>query len=188
VSHLYFIPVFAFSMIVGACSKTPFERAHEQAVAHNPAGIELKIRTIDGSKTLHVGDPVRFEELYTSKYPGWHIEVLDGWNEASTAETIFVSDGKSIWNAPERPRAIVCCDSRHVWLSLDPTRLPYWRPASNNFRSAGYRRAILPNLPGKYQLYVATERVFNQDYATATYHGKGLAVTSDNILALEVVK
>jgi len=43
----------------------------------------LEIRTADSSNKTHVGEPVKYEELYTSKYSGWHIELLDGWNESS---------------------------------------------------------------------------------------------------------
>jgi hypothetical protein len=184
VSRRYFIPVFALTLILGACSKTTFERAHEQAGARNPGGVELEIKTIDGSNRIHAGQTVNFEELYTSKYPGWALEVSD-MNRACCAGHLFFSDGKTTWSEPKGPGAFVCCGYRHVWLSLDPTRLPYGRPASNAFAPAGYR-AVLPRLPGKYQMYVTTRRVFNKEFQIDDYH-EGFALTS-NILTFEVVK
>lgn len=187
--HHCLIAVFAVVLTLGACSRSPFARAHDQAVAQNPAGIELQIRTVNGSNKLRLGEPVRFEELYTSKYSGWHIEVLDGMNEASVADEVFVTDGKTTWTPSRPPRVFVCCDSRHVRLGLDPARLPYrYAQTADGFKPVGDRSAVLPNQPGRYQMYVTTHRVFSRGYSMTTNHGKGTAVTSSNILTLEVVK
>ncbi len=171
-----------------ACSKSAFDRAHDQAVAQNPAGVEFQIRTLDGSGKIHVGEPLLLEQLYTSKYPGWHIEILDGWNEASSFDVAFVTDGKSTWTAYS-PRGVICCDSRHVWLNLDPVQVPYrYAQTWDGFKPLRYPTAVLPYRPGKYRVYLTTHRVFSKDYSTKTYTGKGIAVTSANILSLEVLK
>lgn len=181
------LPLAAILILV-ACSKSPFERAHDQAVAQNPAGIELEIRTADGSNKIHVGEPVKYEELYMSKYSGWQIELLDGVNESSHSETVFLSDGKTAWTPAHPPWGVVCCASRLVWLSMDPVRLPYrYAQTKDGFKPVGYRSTVLSNQPGKYQLYITTRRAFPKDYQYTTYHGKGTAVTS-NIMNLEVIK
>ena len=182
------ILVLAWSVLLGSCHESAFERAHDQAVARNPTGVELQIRLADGSNKVHAGDPVRYEEFYTSKYPGWSIEIADGMNAASISDSLFITDGKSTWTPKTWP-AYVCCDSRQVGLGLDPARLPYrYAQTKAGFKPVGYRQAVMPKEPGRYQFYVTTERVFSRDYATTTFHTKGFAVTSDNILTVEVVQ
>lgn len=161
------------------------------AVAENPAGIELKIQTRDDRHQLAVSKLVEFEEVYSAKYPGeWQIEILDYWNEASVSTVVYVTDGVKVWSQP-RLYGIICCDSRHVWLSLDPVRLPYkLATTATRFNPEGAKNPEwytlkLPAKPGKYQLYVTTRRVYGSGYSGKTYRGKGVAVTSD-ILTLEV--
>ena len=64
---------------------------------------------------------------------------------------------------------IVCCDSRLVWLSTDPVRLPYrYAQTKDGFKPVGYRCTVLPNQPGKYPMYITTQRVFPRDYQYTT--------------------
>jgi hypothetical protein len=108
-----------------ACSGSTFERQHEHAVHENRAGVELEIRTRGDRAQFAASAAVQYEEIYTAKFSGlWHIEILDGWNETADSEIIHITDGKEIWEKPWM-YAIICCDTRHVWLSLDPVRLPY---------------------------------------------------------------
>jgi len=81
-----------------------------------------------------------------------------------------------------------CCDSRHVWLSLDPVRLPYENPI-NTVEGAKHSapRSIRFSKPGKYEFFVTTQRVFNRDQEMTTYSGMGYAVTSENALSVEIV-
>jgi hypothetical protein len=53
---------------------------------------------------------------------------------------------------------------------------------------ANHPGCVLPMRPGKYKVYITTFRVFDRDHAMTTYSGKGIAVTSENILTVEVVK
>jgi AraC-like DNA-binding protein len=179
-----------------ACSHSEFQRQHKQALAENPSGVELEIRTRDGRKQFAVSEPVPFEEFYTSTYSGlWHIEILEGWNEASNAtssDVVHLTDGGSVWNQPREGRAgTVCCDSRHVWLSQEQTRIPYqlsptlMRSNPSRYRNPEWLTLHLPSKPGKYQVYITTERVFRRSDSTTTYNGKGVAVSS-NLLTLEV--
>jgi hypothetical protein len=88
-------------------------------------GVELEIRTRGGRAQFAASEAVQYEEIYPAKFPGlWHIEILDGWNAAADSEIIHITDNKEIWEKPWL-YAIICCDTRHVWLSLDPVRLPY---------------------------------------------------------------
>lgn len=179
-----------------ACSHSAFERQHEQAVAQNPPGVELEIRTRGDRKQFAVAEPVEFEEFYTSKYSGlWHIEILEGWNEASNAtgaDVVHIADGKEILDQPrEKWAGIICCDSRHVWLSQDPTRVPYKMFASltranpEGYRNPEWHKLHLPAKPGKYQVYLTTQRLFGRTENTTTYEGKGIPLSS-NVLKLEV--
>jgi hypothetical protein len=174
-----------------ACSGSKFERQNEHAVRENPAGVELEIRTRGGREQFAQSEPVLFEEIYTSKFPGlWHIEILDSWNEAADSEIIHITDGNAIWEKPWM-YAIICCDSRHVWLSLDPVRLPYKLFANRTsvnpegWVNPEWYTLQLPNKPGKYLVYVTSARVFGYTSSTATYHGKGVPVSS-NVLKLEI--
>jgi hypothetical protein len=170
-----------------ACSKTEFQRQHERAVRGNPAVVELQIRTAGGRTKYKPSELVEYEELYTSKYPGqWHVETSE---TPGYFGTVYLSDGKSIWIPQGRGGYNVCCSSKHVWLNLeDPTRLPAVRIRQKDGKiTPAYRGMYLPKIPGKYQMYVTTERVFSRDESTTTYEGKGHLVTSSNILDLEVV-
>jgi hypothetical protein len=184
------------TLFLFACSHSKFQQQHEQALVENPYGVELEIRTREGRKQFSVSEPVAFEEFYTSKFSDlWHIEILEGMNEASNAtssDVVHLTDGSTVWNQPREERiGFICCDSRHVWLSQEPTRVPY-KLTSTTSRSnpEGYRNPEwlmlhLPSKPGKYQVYITTQRVFGQGDNTATYHGKGVEVSS-NLLKLEV--
>jgi len=80
-----------------ACRKTAFESAHDKAVAENPVGVELRIGIVGGHTKFHVSEAVPIEEYYTAKYRGeWHLEILDGWNEAGVSDQAHISDGVSI--------------------------------------------------------------------------------------------
>jgi hypothetical protein len=142
--------------------------------------VELRIAIFPDTKTFRLPGPVKIEEFFTSKYPNqWHIELLEGWNEASVSDEAYVSDGHSSFVIGEG-YGIVCCDSKHGWLDLDPLRIP-----------SGYTRGptfvpIRITKPGKYQFYVTTYRVFSRDQTLATYEGRGYAVTSSNTLEVEV--
>src|SRR6185312_14902003 len=84
---------------------------------------------------------------------------------------------------------IVCCDSRHVWLSLDPVRLPYpYRINTLEGYKSSSPRSIRFSTPGRYQFYVTTQRVFNRDQQMTTYSGLGYAVASENVLSVEIVQ
>lgn len=169
-------------LVLSACRGTPFQQAHARAVAGNPAGVELRIATLDNAKTFRLPDPVKIEEFFTAKYPGqWHIELLEGWNQASVSDEGHISDGRTSFVIGERS-GIICCDSKHGWLDLDAQRIP-----------SGYthNKTFVPvwiDKPGKYEFYVTSYRVFSRDQALQTYQGRGYAVTSSNILKVEVIK
>jgi hypothetical protein len=65
-------------------------------------------------------------------------------------------------------------------LSPAPTR-----SSPEGHRNPEWLTLHLPSKPGKYQVYITTERVFRRNDTTTTYTGKGVAVSS-NILTLEV--
>jgi hypothetical protein len=193
---LAFLEISLMTCLLVACSHSEFELQHERAVLENPYGVGLEIRTRGGKKQFAVSETVAFEELYTAKYSGlWHMEILEGWNEASNAtssDVVHITNGSAVWNQPrEKWAGIICCDSRHVWLSQEATRVPYkLSVAPTRWNLEGYRNPEwltlhLPGKPGKYQVYITTERVFRRSDSTGTYHGKGLAVSS-NIINLEV--
>jgi len=183
-----------------ACRKTAFESAHDKAVVENPAGVELRIAIVGERARFHVFESVPVEEYYTAKYGGeWHLEVLDGWNEASVSDVVHINDGVSMpllgsaedQGTESKPVSIgiVCCDSRHVWLSFDPVRLPYQTPINT---VEGYKRSIPRSIrfsrPGHYELFVTTQRVFDREQQMTTYSGLGYTVTSRNVLSVEIVQ
>ena len=191
------------SLILAGCTRTPFERQHDEAIRENPYGVTLEIRTRGNRKQFAVSEavaianlaglvrsePIEFEEVYTAKVSGmWHIEVLDGWNDASLSRAIYVTDGKQLLHPPQPLYGIICCDSRHVWLNPDTLRLPYKTSAVEGMtmpKEMRWYKLYLPAQPGKYQVYVTTRRVYRYTDSMATYHGQGLP-TSSNILELEL--
>lgn len=183
--------IVLLTLAIAGCSRSEFERLHERAILQNPAGVEMEIHTGGGKKQFALSEPVAIEEFYTSQHSGaWHIEVLEGWNGASDAavDVLHITDGKTIWDEPRQPHSvIICCESRHVWLSLEPTRIPFKQSESNllGVKNPEWLTLRLPNKPGKYRLYLTTQRVFGRGDNTKTYMGKGLPVSS-NILNLEV--
>jgi hypothetical protein len=59
------------------------------------------IRTRNDRRKFAVSEPVQFEEFYTAKFAGlWHMEVIDGWNDATAADVVHISDGAAILNEP----------------------------------------------------------------------------------------
>jgi hypothetical protein len=184
------------TLLFSACSHSEFQRQHERTLVQNPPGVELEIRTRGSKKQFAVSEPVEFEEFYTSKYSGlWHIEILEGWNDASNAtlsDVVHITDGSTIWSQPrEKLAGIICCDSRHVWLGWDPTRVPYTLSANpthtnpEGWHNPAWHTLHLPSKQGKYQVYVTTERLFGRSDSTTTYMGKGGPLSS-NLLTLQV--
>lgn len=160
--------------------KTAFELAHDKAVLGNPYGVKMRIATIDGRVKFRLSESVPIEELYTADYAGqWHLEVLDGWNGASVSEEFHVANGQTSSLIHEN-YGVICCDSRHVWLSSEPTRIPYAPKVKSPFIPIN-----IPS-PGTYQIYVTSHRVFDKDQTLHTDEGLGYAVTSSNILRVEV--
>jgi hypothetical protein len=188
-AHLrMFVGIGVVAFFLMGCSGSQFERQYEHEIRETPPGVELEIRTRGGRQQFAPSEAVPFEEIYTSKFPGmWHIEILDGWNEAADSEIIHITDGKASWDKPWM-YGIICCDSRHVWLSQDPLRLPYKlfaNRAPERWVNPEWYTLQLPNKPGKYVVYVTSARVFGYTSSTATCHGKGVPVSS-NLLKLEV--
>jgi hypothetical protein len=190
------LPAIVTTLFLFACSHSELQRQHERALAQNPPGVELEIRIRGDKRQFAALEPVEFEEFYTSKFSGlWHIEILEGWNEAANAtlsDIVHITDGSTTWNEPrEKLAAIICCDSRHVWLSQDPTRVPYKLSANptranpEGWRNPDWHKLLLPSKPGKYQVYVTTWRLFGRSDSITTYMGKGIPLSS-NLLTLEV--
>lgn len=176
------------------CSRSAFDQQHRRSVLGNPTGVELEIHTRQDKKQFSVSEPVEFEEFYTSKYSGlWQVEVLEGQNTASSpsVDVVHITDGNISWGQARQPFVgIFCCNSRHVWLNQEPTRIPYklW-PAPSAANPDGrpnsqWQVLHLPNKLGNYRVYITTQRVFGH-VVTNPYEDEGLEVTS-NILNLRV--
>lgn len=175
-----FALLLALFLTTSCHKKTAFELAHDKAVTENPYGVKMTIATTDGRVKFRLPEPIQLEEFYTAEYPGqWHIEILDGWNGASISEEFHVDNGRASFMIHENYGAL-CCASRHVWLSSDPTRIPY--PAKSSVPLK-----IKFSSPGTYQIYMTGHRVFSRDQTFHTDEGLGHAVTSSNILRVEVV-
>src|SRR5581483_11782829 len=117
------------ALLMMACSKTEFQREHELALSEKPAVVELEIRTANGKTKYKPGELVEYEELYTSKYSGqWHIETSETFNFMGYAH---IARDKLILPSEHISGPNVCCSSKHVWLSIDTTRLPTYRILKN---------------------------------------------------------
>jgi hypothetical protein len=51
--------------------------------------------------------------------------------------------------------------------------------------NAEWHKLHLPNKPGKYRVYITTDRVFGQSASHKTYMGRGVPISS-NVVMLEV--
>lgn len=178
-----------------ACSRSAFDQSHRRAIAENPPGVELEIRTRGEKEQFSVSEPVEFEELYTSKYSGlWHIEVFESTNAASNpiSDLVHIADGNSTLDQPrELWVGTVCCNSRHVWLNQEPVRIPYklgpgrWLLEHEGWPNPEWHILRLPNKSGNYRVYLTTHRVFWSGDNKNALEDRGRPVSS-NILKLQV--
>ncbi|ABF43383.1 hypothetical protein Acid345_4383 [Candidatus Koribacter versatilis Ellin345] len=177
----------ALMTISCACSRSGFERENAIARSHNPVGVELHIQTKNHKREFSAGEKLQFEEFYTSKYPGqWHIEVLEGVNGPANTDVVYIFDGKRSWTSSVNQSSIACCMTRHVWLGLEPTRVPYNAHPEDIFGgNPEYREFAVPDTPGKYEIYLTSDRLYSRDEKTETYSGKGTRMTSD-IMSIRV--
>lgn len=168
---------------LAGCSRTQFEREHDAAMKDNPWGVELEIKPIGDAHKFRAGDPLRFQELYTSKSQRmWQLEVLDQKNIADIANVAYISDGKAGQQEPYDNGAVDCCRWRYVMLDNEPVALPY----HYEYPNTEFRSLALPKKPGKYEIYVQTHRLVMRkgeglDPSTHT----GYPLTSD-MLKIEV--
>lgn len=115
----------------------------------------------------------------------WQLEVLDGSNPADAANVALLSDGTVTLRQPYASEAKSCCKWRYVMLDDEAVVLPYrFNPEGGN----GDREILLPQKPGRYQIYIETHRLVMRkgeglDPATHT----GYPLTSNNLLTVEVV-
>ena len=177
--------VIVAAVLLVSCSQSRFDRQHSAALAKNPDGIQMLIRTRDGKQKFAPSETVELEELFTSKYRGyWRIEVNDQWSQAGSSDTAYIWDGKSVVTEP-RVFRFSCCQSRLVGLDLEPVRIPYAYSAVPMMPNDAFRKITAPSTPGTYRLYLTTWRVFYKD---ENNNGRGRQVTSSNILPIEVTK
>lgn len=171
----------AFPFLAG-CRETPFDRAHDRAVAQNPAAVTLHIATLGDAKIFRLPGPVKIEEFFTAKYPhNWYIESLDGWNAPTVSDEAYFTDGQTSFMIGGN-YGYICCDSKHQWLDLDPLRVP------SGYTTGGSYWPVPIKKPGKYQLYITSYRAFGWEQNIITFHARGPAITSDNILKIEVTQ
>ena len=173
------------SLVLVGCSKTQFEREHDAAVKDNPWGVELHIKLADEQRKFRAGETVRFQEFYSSQEPRmWQLEVLDTANPSDVSNFAFLSDGTATLKQPYAVADVSCCKYRFVLLDTVPVHLPYpFEPGV-----ARYHSIVMPEKPGKYQVYVQTHRLAMRkgdglDPATHT----GYPLTSSEVLWIEVV-
>jgi hypothetical protein len=185
----FFIACCLFALFgAGGCSRSQFEKDHDQAVRQNPMDVTMELRVVGGATTIHASETLRLEQIYTAKYGNYQIEVLDNANDASLSEEAAIFDGtKMRWEALTG-RFATCCQSRHVWLTLEPTPIPYrlGNPHDVFGQTQPFRRLKLP--VGTHQVYVRSRRVFRDEKLIKTYSGQGLVVVAKNILTIRVIE
>lgn len=187
----YLLVVFVLSALLQVrCSKTQFDRQHSAAAQKNPSQVNMTIRVVDGKRRFAVSEPVRLETLYSSRPGIWRIEVLDKWNRSGVSDVLHVTDGRTVWDVT-LGSSYICCNSRLVWLGSEPLRLPYRTESAASdlpwSENDPFITLKLPARPGKYRLYISSKRLFPGDVSGATYSLLGRDLTSDNIVAVEVV-
>jgi hypothetical protein len=169
-------------VLLSACRQTAFEQEHARSLAQNPAAIELRIATVGDAKTFRLPDPVKIEEFFSATYPrNWYIETADGWNLPTVSDEAYVSDGQTSFKVGGN-YGFICCDSKHLWLDLDPLRVP------SGYENRETYWPIPVKKPGKYQLYIVSYRAFGWEQNLITFKVRGPALTSSNILKVEVVQ
>jgi len=175
------------SLALAGCSKTQFEREHDAAAKDNPWGVELHIKPDGDTRQFYAGGTMRFQEFYTAKSARmWQLEVLDEANQADVANVAYLSDGNTTFKQPYAGGKFDCCKWRCVTLNTEPVRLPYRFDTTD--RDAIFRTIVLPEHPGRYQLYVQTHRLLMRkgDGLDPTTH-TGYPLTSSEVLNIEVL-
>ncbi|WP_041855517.1 hypothetical protein [Candidatus Korobacter versatilis] len=149
-----FLLVGCVLLVMGAFSKTEFEREHGAALKDNPWGVELTLQIANGQRQFHPGDTLRFREFYTAKSPRmWQLEVLEDGNDADAANLAFISNGSATIRQPYSTVRTASNKWRFVTLDTDPLRVPYFN------QNAEWHSITLPREPGRYQIYVQTHRL-----------------------------
>jgi len=152
-----------------ASHKTPFEREQANAEAGNPHWLEINLDTADHRRTYKEGEIIAFTVGYSSAVRQlYKLETADGGSTITLTDRLHFSDGRS----EPTGFAVVCCGSRIVKLNDEP------------YVVHPYRRFVLA--PGKYQIYLTTQRVFPWDIEAGVYRPSEWT-TASNMLKVRVI-
>lgn len=171
-----FIALAAFALILVAAlvwtlasHKTPFEQEQANAEAANPHWLEINLDTADHRRTYKESEILAFTVGYSSAVRElYKLETADGGSTITLTDRLHFSDGKT------EPMAfgVVCCGSRIVKLNDEP------------YVVHSFRRFVLT--PGKYQIYMTTQRVFPWDIEAGVYRPSEWT-TASNMLNIRIV-
>lgn len=159
-------------VIVGsACKPTAFETEHEIAEAKNPRWLSIEIDTADKRHEYRESEYIQIVTSYTSSVLyQYRVDVAEGESRAAASDVLHISDGTK---TDLYGGSIVCCDSRLVGLDdVDP----YVSKSHVRFRMK----------PGKYQMYVTTNRVFPWQAGLKQYSPSDWE-TASNLLTLRIL-
>jgi hypothetical protein len=166
----------AFALRCGAQSE--FEVRHEEAIARNPAGIKLELRTADGRSSFHLFETIPIDLKFSSSRPAiYSIELDEVMNFAGQANwfDVFPRDTVFVPYSAMGHRGVVCCESDRRYLSPQPTTLKRELTDYLRFEKAG-----------TYSVVFVTARVFRGMGASNDFSASRLRLTS-NILTLTIL-
>ena len=156
-----------------------FFARHTAAMAKNPEGVTLELRTETGRTTYHLYEAIPIQWIFRSaKLDGYQIEMDESMNPAGQENFFDIDpvDGASTpWRFGSAHISSICCESDRQ--SLKSTPVVFHRELTNFYRFAK---------SGTYSLYLTSHRVFCKGCQPDPADESKISVTS-NVLTLQIL-
>ncbi|HOE11663.1 MAG TPA: hypothetical protein PLQ35_14505 [bacterium] len=168
------------------CADEEFMVAYKEAIAKNPEGVTLQIRLADGKKQFHMGEIIRLELAFSSSKPDTYQVEIRKYDRigrlfeerylVSPAENAVDPVQNYFWGPPFFGG--ICGGLSGLPRVLDAT------PWSIEFEINEWIRF---EKPGTFQIYVISDRVWNQNDKGRNGHTITKLPVTSNIIEFEIL-
>jgi hypothetical protein len=160
----------ALTSICLAQTTATFEQLHDRGLKRNPPGVTLHIETKDKRTVYHASEIIDPVMVFTSARANLYTVITEdlGWGD----EAVLQPDGDKVRRLVFDHGVACCSSSVPEFLGPGPVIVGH------------YFRLQLP--PGRYALFLQTERV-SQGRPARGHYGEGGAVMTSDILNLTVL-
>jgi hypothetical protein len=189
--------ILASASCVAQSASRSFDDEHAKGLQQNPQAVLLTISTADGRLTYHMHEMIRLTLRLSSKERrGYTYEAANGVNVAGTSDDLVVLAPEPSYVIHSRGRVrrgFVCCASERRYLTEKPSIATFSFAFSE---LQGLSPLPRPDFsteieikPGKYRVFLQTPRVLRGSPKSSheSFHGRGMIVTSQNILTLNIL-